>query len=461
MFRKIVTFFISLQLVCTPSFSQNNDFMEGLVGGVIGGALIQGLQNQNKSSGKSRSSISPAERAENKQIQENLNYFGFEAGKPDGILGKGSRKAIRRYQVCLNRPTTGKLDTFEKQFLEQSAFKAQANGMETLRAVSKLSNGYCGLLQKYMIEMLEEDNSNSNSNDLVKSPEPTTKNNETVGNNSSNNNQQIKISNTTNQTNIIVINPDIQKEFDLISNQIKLMEQIRSHIKAKAMSPSDKIKLQAVDDRLALLQNSVRSIKTKTKSEYGVPIKPTNANLGVTAAKASEVFPRVPYYIPGTAEQGELWIKPYVSDKGELLYDFNFVQKSSEFEKIREKIVMAEENLSNLSVGMVKINKWSEKAIEKGVRRNYQKTAYCFPSSMCDEKKVGNSSTEIVFKIYENGSTASSIRRNKGKFEQEYNLSVESGLLLAAYSDYMVEIGSNEFNTQTMSDTDLDSMFED
>ena len=33
---------------------------------------------------------------------------------------------------------------------------------------------------------------------------------------------------------------------------------------------------------------------------------------------------------------------------------------------------------------------------------------------------------------------------------REYNLSVESGLLLAAYSDYMVEIGSNEFNTQTM-----------
>ena len=71
------------------------------------------------------------------------------------MMGRGSRTAVRKYQACLNRPSTGKVDTFEKQFLEQSALKAQARGMETLKEVSRLPNGYCGLLQKYMIQMME------------------------------------------------------------------------------------------------------------------------------------------------------------------------------------------------------------------------------------------------------------------------------------------------------------------
>ena len=96
--------------------------------------------------------------------------------------------------------------------------------------------------------------------------------------------------------------------------------------------------------------------------------------------------------------------------------------------------------------------------LEKFIKKQ---TAYCFPESMCAEKKIGTSSTEYVFKIYEDGSTAASIRRNKGKFAQEYNLSVDSGLLLAAYADYMQDLGSKEFGANTMTDKDLDNMFDD
>ena len=139
--KKILTAVISSVLICSPAFSQNNDLFDGLVGGIIGGAIVQGLQNQNKqnssNSGGSRvykkSNVSSAERAANKQLQENLNYFGFDAGNPDGVMGRGSRTAVRKYQACLNRPSTGKVDTFEKQFLKQSVLKAQARGMETPR----------------------------------------------------------------------------------------------------------------------------------------------------------------------------------------------------------------------------------------------------------------------------------------------------------------------------------------
>ena len=460
--KKLLTAVISSVLVFSPAFPQNNDLFDGLVGGIIGGAIVQGIQNQNKqnssNSGGSRvykkSNVSSAERAANKQLQENLNYFGFDAGNPDGVLGRGSRTAVRKYQACLNRPSTGKVDTFEKQFLEQSALKAQARGMETLKEVSRLPNGYCGLLQKYMIQMMEAE-PEAESTTTVAITQPKTAN--VVQNSNVSTQQTINVTQNT----LVVNKAELQKQFDRITNQIKLLKQIQEHIRAKATSPADAKKLSAVELKLKRLQNSVVKIETKTESEYGVPIKPSNANLGVTVVKASEVFPRVPYYIPGTEETGELWIKPYVSDAGEMLYDFNFVQSQSEFDKIREKIVMADTNIIALSSSMVKINKWSEKAQAGGVRKIYQKTAYCFPEAMCAEKKIGNSSTEYVFKIYEDGATAASIRRNKGKFAQEYNLSVESGLLLAAYADYMQDLGSKEFGANTMTDKDLDNMFDD
>ena len=100
------------------------------------------------------------------------------------------------------------------------------------------------------------------------------------------------------------------------------------------------------------------------------------------------------------------------------------------------------DNLTSLEESMVKINEWSDTAQEKGVRRRFEKVASCFPAAQCQEKIEGNSSTEIVFLIYEDGATATSIRRNKGRFAKGYNLSVESGLLLAAYASYMNELGS-------------------
>ncbi len=204
----------------------------------------------------------------------------------------------------------------------------------------------------------------------------------------------------------------------------------------------------------------VASVEDETESMYGTPIRPTNANLGITAVKASEVFPRVPYFIPGTEEKGELWIKPYVSDSGSLMYDFNFIDDTSDFDKILETIQLNEMNIKSLAHSMVQINKWSDTAVEKGLRRRYEKVAECFPTSMCGQKIEGNSSTEFVFLIYEDGSTAAAIRRNKGRYNKSFNRSVESGLLLSAYADYMSELGSKDFMAATMTDAELDKLFE-
>ena len=155
-------------------------------------------------------------------------------------------------------------------------------------------------------------------------------------------------SNVTTTTTVVLVDESLQSQYDRFFEQIVLLEQIREHVEMKVQTSRSQ-KLSAVLERIQMLRSSIKEIEIRVESEYGTPIRPTNKNLGITAVKASEVFPRVPYYIPGTKETGELWIKPYVSDYGSLLFDFNFVSGQSELDKINETIEMNLENTKLMS----------------------------------------------------------------------------------------------------------------
>ena len=223
---------LSSALISTPSFA-NDDFVKGLMGAMIGAAIANSgnaTQNNNNTSRStpqrsSRPAVSSAQRAENKRVQENLNYFGFNTGAPDGIFGRKTTDAIYKFQACLNRPMTGKLDNFEKQFLDQSAFKAQANGSATLQIVAQSSNGYCGLLQKYFLDLT--------------APQPAAQPVPVVT--TATNNVETKtttstttITNVDNSVNVNVIASDVQAKFDRLSSELALLEQIEAHIKEKS-----------------------------------------------------------------------------------------------------------------------------------------------------------------------------------------------------------------------------------
>ena len=105
------------------------------------------------------------------------------------------------------------------------------------------------------------------------------------------------------------------------------------------------------------------------------------------------------------------------------------------------------------------IDKWTITAQENNLTRRVSKTALCIPRGRCENKKTGVMSTEIVFKVYEDGSTAGRIQRNKGTYSVGYNLSVESSVLLSAYMTYMRDIGFKEFNNRNMSDEEIESLF--
>jgi hypothetical protein len=105
-------------------------------------------------------------------------------------------------------------------------------------------------------------------------------------------------------------------------------------------------------------------------------------DLYLTARRASEIYAKIPYYIPGTKETGEFWIEPTVTDKGELLFAFKFVDTEASVEKVRGKIDMTLAEMEDAQKALLKLHAWSEIAHSQNVRKNYEKRAICFPQRL-------------------------------------------------------------------------------
>jgi hypothetical protein len=180
----------------------------------------------------------------------------------------------------------------------------------------------------------------------------------------------------------------------------------------------------------------------------------------VSAFRASDTFPKVPFYIPGTNEIGETLVTPRVSDEGYLNYKFDFIDPVASYDKVRDTVLIPHDSIDELINGMGKIDEWTQVAQENGVNRRISKAAACIPTGACEVKKAGISSTELLFQVYEDGSTSGRMQINKGQFNVGYNMSVESTILLQAYLIYMREIGSKEFNVGVMSDDEVLELFD-
>lgn len=102
-----------------------------IVGGIIGGAIMNGA---NKGKRRTSSGYSVA-RAQNRETQASLNYFGFNAGTPDGVMGQRSRAAITQYQIYVGFPATGRLTQYERDFLVSSYNRAQVGGPQVIKAM--------------------------------------------------------------------------------------------------------------------------------------------------------------------------------------------------------------------------------------------------------------------------------------------------------------------------------------
>ncbi len=126
------------------------DFIAGaIIGGIVGSAATK--QNQKKRQRVYRSGIPSTQ--EGRVIQSSLNYFGFNAGRVDGQLGRQSRAAVSNYQAYMGYPVTGQLTPFEYNLLTTSYNRAQAGGYATTQAISTNPDGVRGLLKTYRSEL--------------------------------------------------------------------------------------------------------------------------------------------------------------------------------------------------------------------------------------------------------------------------------------------------------------------
>ena len=218
--------------------------------------------------------------------------------------------------------------------------------------------------------------------------------------------------------------------------------------------------LGIVTSEIKRLQSEKELLQAQLTNRFSTPIRPTNANLSVSAFRAADTFPKIPFYVPGTNEIGEMLVIPRITDDGYLQYQFDFLDPTATYDKVRDSISMEHKNVDLMIGGLQKVDEWTLVAQENGVTRRVEKTSACIPDGACENKVQGVSSTEVVFQIYEDGSTAGRIQRNKGQFSTGYNMSVESSILLSAYLTYMRDVGSKEFNIGVMTDDEVKDLFQ-
>ena len=254
---------------------------------------------------------------------------------------------------------------------------------------------------------------------------------------------------------------DALKELNYINRSIEMYVVVRGTIdRKKEMTRKERV-LAIVDKEISRLKSLKNQLQASLETKYSTPIRPENANYKTSSFRAAEIFPRVPYYVPGTTETGEMLIIPRVTDEGFLVYQCDFIDPSAKLNNVRDSIDIYNESAKNVIKALNKVDEWTDVARLEGITgRRIEKRATCFPEKNCAEKKTGISSTEVIFQIYEDGSTSGKIQRNKGRFSVGYNFSVESAILLSGYLEYMVDVGSKEFNIGTMTDKEVEDLFQ-
>ncbi len=159
--KRISTACIAASLAIAPvgATAGSDGLVGGIVGGIIGGAIVnhanrqpQRVQRVQRSA--PRSGISSATREANRQTQVALNYFGFPAGTPDGVVGRNTRAAIANYQAFMGYPPSGQLNQFERDFLITSYNRASIGGPHIAQMVAASPQGVRGLLHNFRDEMM-------------------------------------------------------------------------------------------------------------------------------------------------------------------------------------------------------------------------------------------------------------------------------------------------------------------
>jgi peptidoglycan hydrolase-like protein with peptidoglycan-binding domain len=162
--KRLCTSLVAASLIAVPAQRAVANEAAALLGGALLGGIIVNEVHKNKQRQRATttttrtttrsSGISSAQRAENRQVQTALNYFGYHVGSVDGALGRKSRAGISRYQADMGFQPDGYMDTYEKDFLIGSYQRALASSSVPPYNQIVATQGYGGLLRTYRNEQL-------------------------------------------------------------------------------------------------------------------------------------------------------------------------------------------------------------------------------------------------------------------------------------------------------------------
>lgn len=139
----------SLALAPAPVFANGGDFLGGLIVGAVGATIISNANRHSTTRyGSTRygSTMSAPGRESNREVQSSLNYFGYDAGPADGVMGSRSRNAVMAYQSLLGDPMTGDLNDYEHTILLSAYNRALVGGPDVAQVVQTSPMGARGLI---------------------------------------------------------------------------------------------------------------------------------------------------------------------------------------------------------------------------------------------------------------------------------------------------------------------------
>ncbi|MGR3466828.1 MAG: YARHG domain-containing protein [Shimia sp.] len=218
---------------------------------------------------------------------------------------------------------------------------------------------------------------------------------------------------------------------------------------------------QELSAQLVALSGRMEAQTAEAAQRYQTALRPQADRSAQSPRDLVRHFPRIPWYDPQYVDQfGEFWLEARVSDAGVLLFDLKFLEPEYTTQNVASAFTLDPLDAEGVRAALEKAHGWSETAKENNVRDFFRKTVDCVPVDQCTERVAGNTSTQVDFLVLEQGATAARIIRNKGAFKEEFGVSIESAALLAAYFDYVLEIGKSTFEAGSRSEDDLDALFD-
>lgn len=137
--KRVAAISLLVAMLIAPMGLSAGDIVEDVLSGIVKRAIEDEVRDNDpprrrviiRRSSTNTTTTSQATREINRETQTALNYFGFRAGTPDGVLGRKSRSAISQYQSHVGYPRTGYLDEYQRDFLMVSYYRAIAGDQTT------------------------------------------------------------------------------------------------------------------------------------------------------------------------------------------------------------------------------------------------------------------------------------------------------------------------------------------